>query len=69
MAQTREELVEWFESACALARRVSIDQQCTQHVYAIIDYVDGLPTITAFGTSEWYDNATVRSYTRGDQQF
>lgn len=54
-----------FNEACEKAKARSLEFACTVHVYAIIERRNSLPCITGFGVSDWYDGATVSTYTNG----
>ena len=61
-----------FAQAMARACQESTDEDCTRHVYARLAVVSdgstyGLPTIVGFGVSDWTDDATVASWSRGQR--
>ena len=54
-----------FAKAKALAADGSDEHQCTMHVNAVVDVVDGLPQITSFRVEDWYGGDTVATFTNG----
>lgn len=54
-----------FNETCEKAKARSLEFACTVHVYAILGREQGIPAVIGFGVSDWYDGATVATYTDG----
>jgi hypothetical protein len=58
-------LAERYKMTCERASARSREFACTVHVYAIVTDINGLPLVTGYGISDWYDGSTVRTYVDG----
>lgn len=56
-----------YHEACHRAREESREYRCSQHVVAILSRprCDDEPRIEGYRVSDWYGDATVRSFENG----
>lgn len=55
-----------FQNASKMAKRISIEKQCSVYVNAIVQLVDETPAIVACIASDWYtDGSTLAMYHEG----
>ena len=55
-----------YSTALQKAKEVSAEEQCTQHVNAVLGKdANGTPVIVGYKTDDWYDGSTVATFTDG----
>lgn len=55
-----------FQAAVDHAKAESDREDCSQHVNAHVELVEGVPTITGFQVSDWFvDGCTLMSFQSG----
>lgn len=62
-------MADTFQEACKSAAHISMRDNCTIFVNAVVQLVKGLPTIHHFCTSDWYNcDSTLARFTNGEQK-
>lgn len=57
-----------FAEACIIAQRLSKREECTIYVNAVVRLIHGIPTITEYLVSDWYNSDSSLTLFTNDEQ-